>query len=139
MLVTGRFQDTDGRLSPDGRWLAYTSTESGRPEVYVQDFRTGGDRIAVSNGGGNTARWSADSRELFFRSGEQLMAVSVGERPPLTISRPVRLFELRFQTDYAVARDGRFLVGLRDPQARPAQVRVVLNWFDELRARVPVP
>jgi serine/threonine-protein kinase len=138
-LVTGRFQETDGQLSPDGQWLAYMSAESGLLNVYVQDLRTGGDRIQISNGGGNTPRWSADSRELFFRSGEQLMVVSVDARPRLTASRPVRLFEMQFQTDYAVTRDGRFLVGLRDPRARPAQVRVALNWFDDLRARVPVP
>ena len=138
-IVKTRFAESDARISPNGQWLAYMSDDSGRSEIYVQSFPDGGDRTAVSIEGGTQVRWSADSRELFFRSGDQIMRVSVGATAPLTVSRPVALFRAQFLPGYSVARDGRFLVAQRDPQAPPARVNVILNWFDELRARVPVP
>ena len=138
-IVKTRFAEGDGEVSPDGRWLAYVSDESGRPEVYVQGFPDGGDRLQVSIDGGDVPRWSADSGELFYRSGNQMMRVTVGSGAPLSVSRPAMLFRAEFGPGYSVARDGRFLVAQRDPQAAPVRVNVILNWFDQLRARVPVP
>ena len=76
-IVKTRFAETNAEVSPDGRWLAYASDESGRVEVYVQGFPEGGDRIQVSIDGGEWPRWSADGRELFFRWGNQMMRVAV--------------------------------------------------------------
>ena len=138
-LVKSRFAEGEARVSPDGRWLAYVSDESGRSEVYAQAYPDGGDRIQVSIEGGSQPRWSADGRELFFRSADQMLRVSVGNAARLNVSRPVVLFRLQFGDGYSVARDGRFLVAQRDPDAPPTRVNVILNWFDELRARVGVP
>lgn len=138
-IVKTRFAETEARISPNGRKLAYVADDSGRPEVYVQSFPDGGDRTQVSIGGGTQVRWSADSRELFFRSGDQMMRVSVGAETPVAVSRPVELFRAQFLPGYSVARDGRFLVAQRDPEAPQARVNVILNWSDQLRARVPVP
>jgi serine/threonine-protein kinase len=138
-IVQGRFNEGFPKVSPDGRWLAYVSDESGRSEVYAHAFPGGEDRIQVSTAGGAEPSWSADSRELFFRDSDQMMMVSVQAASPLTVTRPVKLFQMPLRNGYSVARDGRFLVVQRDPRARPTPVNIVLNWFDELRARVPVP
>jgi Tol biopolymer transport system component len=138
-IVKTRFDEADAHVSPNGRWLAYVSNESGRTEVYVQTFPDGGDRTQVSIDGGDQPRWSADGRELFFRSSERLIQVSVGAAPPLTVSRPTELFRMSFAPGYSVARDGRFVVAQRDPLAPPVRVNIILNWFAQLRARVPVP
>ena len=136
------------RLSPDGRWLAYHAFETGRLEVYLQPSSdaTPGRRQIVSVGGGRAPVWSPDGTELFFRStdGRKMMAVSVSENGDLEISEPRLLFERRydvepgFHLNYDVAPDGRFVMvkgGRFDP---PPQIRVVENWFDELRRLVPV-
>jgi hypothetical protein len=138
-LVKSRFSEGTPRVSPDGRWLAYASDESGRAEVYVQSFPDGGDRIQVSSDSGDEPRWSADSRELFFRAGGQMFRARIGGGAALSVSRPEALFRAELAPGYSVARDGRFLVVQRDPQAPAVRVNVILNWFDQLRARVPVP
>jgi len=138
-IVKTRFAETNAEVSPDGRWLAYASDESGRVEVYVQGFPEGGDRIQVSIDGGEWPRWSADGRELFFRWGNQMMRVAVAGGAALSVSRPAVLFRAEFGEGYSIARDGRFLITQRDAQAPPVRVNVILNWFDQLRARVPVP
>ena len=138
-IVKTRFSETDARISADGRRLAYVADDSGRSEVYLQSFPDGGDRTQVSIGGATQVRWSADGRELFFRSGDQMMRVSVGAGTPVSVSRPVELFRAQFLPGYSVARDGRFLVAQRDPGAPQARVNVILNWSAQLRARVPVP
>jgi serine/threonine-protein kinase len=129
-------------LSPDGRWLAYTSTESGRNEIYVQAFASGGGRLQVSNAGGAEPRWAADGRALYYVQADSLMRVPVEPGPTFSPGKPQALFGglLPPVTDsgqtYAVAPKGeRFLV-LRPARenAGPPEVRVVLNWFDELRA-----
>jgi len=131
--------DTDGRLSPDGRWLAYVSDESGRREVYVQPFPQGGQRVQISIEGGNTPVWSRDGRELFFLQGTtKLMTVPISAGKELSPARPAQLFEARFDFGYDVAPDGRFIVAQRDPQAPPVPVHIVLNWFDELKAKAPL-
>jgi Tol biopolymer transport system component len=124
------------QLSPDGRWLAYMSDESGRYEVYVEPFRREGDRVRVSVDGGGQPKWRGDGRELFYVTpSRRLMAVGVqaaGER--LDVGRPTELFELRGFTgleldDYAPTADGqRFLVKLPVQEQGKAKLQVVTNW-----------
>ena len=127
-------EERDGIVSPDGRWLAYRSDETGRDEVYLQSFPDGPDRVQVSTNGGQWVRWSRDGREIFFREGEKLMAASVRGRE---VGRPDMLFQRTWSGGYDVAPDGRFIAALPDENAPPTPARVVLNWLEELKQRVP--
>ena len=122
-------------ISPDGRWLAYTSEESGRWEIYVQPFRRPGERVRVSVDGGGEPEWRGDGRELFFRSlGGQLMAVDVEEKAEaLEVGLPTALFEVLNSAasvdQYAVTTDGqRFLVKVPVEQDSPERIHVITNW-----------
>jgi Tol biopolymer transport system component len=134
-----------GQYSPDGRTIAYVSDETGRDEVYVRSVAKLAVAIAVSTDGGRAPRWSPDGKELFYRRGDSFLAVAVSTAGSLSVGDARRLFDLRAGTGrstnhaaYDVAPDGRrFLVQLLDPRAIPTQIHVVLNWFDELRAKVP--
>ncbi len=117
-LVIDQFNKTEPALSPDGRWLAYVSDETGRPEVYVQAFPNPGARYPISANRGREPVWSRDGRQLFYRGGGRLMTVTVTAGDSFTASVPSPLFEDRFlstmgdtHTNYDVARDGaRFLM-----------------------------
>jgi hypothetical protein len=124
-----------GGLSPDGRWLAYSSDETGRYEVYVQSFREGGGRRQVWNGGGASPRWRQDGRELFYYARDgKLMAASVRSSESLEVGTPVPLFEFRAGTPpgfapYAVMADGqRFLINAVVDTEPNAPQTVVVNW-----------
>jgi serine/threonine-protein kinase len=141
-LVRTRAQDLSAEISPDGRWLAYQSDESGRPEIYLRPFPNPGGRIPISRDGGTEPRWSRDGRELFYRYGGKMMVVALGMRSTPTPDQPRALFEDRFQVSdtgsggYDVAADGRFLMVLPAiPDERRTRISVVLGWFDDVRAR----
>jgi len=135
VLRTGAAQD-EARLSPDGRWLAYTCDLSGGWEVYVAPFRRPGERVRISLDGGGQPRWRADGKELFFISRRNMLtAVDVQEGTDgLEVGRPVELFEvplvLRPQLDeYAVSPDGqRFLVKVPTEYNSGGRLHVVTNW-----------
>jgi Tol biopolymer transport system component len=134
VLVQTPFSETDGCLSPDGRWLAYTSDESGRPEVYVRPFlRPGGSQL-ISRSGGRRPLWRKDAKELFFVTPERrVMAVLVqSDSTTFRASIPRALFEERvYQDSYAVSRDGqRFLINTVLPEAS-APIQIVVNWKPE--------
>jgi hypothetical protein len=126
-----------GRFSPDGRWIAYTSTESGSPEVYVRGFRTGGRR-QVSTHGGAQPQWRRDGKELFYLGVDgRLMAVALSAgRASLEPGVPSALFDtgivaslLDRRNQYAVTGDGqRFLVNLSTEDEGSAPITVVMNW-----------
>jgi Tol biopolymer transport system component len=129
-------------ISPNGRWLAYASDETGETQVFVQAFPGPGGKWQVSNAGGGRPRWSLDGAELFYRWQTELYAVSVD---PSTSSfksgRPEIVFDdLRAwaSDDYDVLDAERFLLveSVGDDSA-PAGVTVVVNWFDELERLVP--
>jgi len=129
-----------GKLSPDGRFLAYYSDESKRNEVYIQTFPEHGGKWQVSTGGGNSPIWSRDGRELYFVSADdKMMAVEVkGEGNKLDVGVPRPLFAIPLLEglliNYDVSQDGRFLIHVPLKQA-PASVplTVVVNWQSALK------
>lgn len=136
------------RFSPDGRWLAYVSDESGRPEIYVQPYPGPGGKWQISVDGGIEPAWNPNGRELFYRSGNRMMAVQVALQPTFSAGRPTMLFEGEYLaspfpntgTTYDVTRDGqRFLMVKDIEQASATQINVVVNWFEELKRLVPIP
>ncbi|MFI5181143.1 MAG: protein kinase [Thermoanaerobaculia bacterium] len=129
------------RFSPDGRWVAYISDESGREEVFVQPFPGPGVKWQISTEGGKDPRWSRSGRELFYRDGDKVMSVDVETKPTFRPGRPRTLFEGHYHgsdNGYDVAPDGqRFLMIKPDPaESGPPHVNVVLNWFEEVKRRV---
>ncbi|MFI4942793.1 MAG: protein kinase [Burkholderiales bacterium] len=144
-LVSG-WSTVGGQFSPDGRSVAYVSDETGRDEVYLRAFGREGDAVPVSTDGGNAPRWSPDGREIVYRRGDVFLVASVTQAGgALAIADSRRLFEVSaatgrstLQPGYSLSPDGRrVLVHLLDPRAIPTQLNVVLDWFDELRAKVP--
>jgi Tol biopolymer transport system component len=92
MLLETSFNEHTPKLSPDDRWLAYVSNESGRDEIYVTRFPRGG-KWQISTEGGTEPMWSRDGRELFYRNGEQMIAVAISGGSELSPGRPTVLFE----------------------------------------------
>ena len=132
-------------FSPDGKWIAYVSNESGTDEVYVRPHPAPGERETISNGGGIEPVWSRDGRELFYRVGNAMMAVSVVAGPTTSFGQPHDLFQGPYLGDYSgaaaypyydVARDGRFLMVQRAASAT-TKVVFVQNWAEELKRLVP--
>ena len=120
------FDERSPRFSPDGKWLAYVSDESGRNDVYVQPFPGPGPKWLVSTDGGIDPVWSKDGRELFYRRDDQMMAVSVAPKGEFSAGRPRRLFEIRFDAgdngpNYDVSPDGNWFVMPRSDQGRGAR------------------
>ena len=141
------FTEAAPKFSPDGRWLAYASNESGRFEIYVQPYPGPGGKWPISNEGGMEPVWNPNGRELFYRSDNKMMVVDVETKSGFSASKPRLLFDagpyLRTSAtfpNYDVARDGRFLMLKRSEQQGQAatQINIVLNWFEELKQRVPV-
>jgi serine/threonine-protein kinase len=139
-LVSTKFDDREGTLSPDGRWLAYVSDETGRFEVYVRDMSSTGGRWQLSTMGGEEPHWSADGRELYYRNNTRLMSVPVGGQGALNPQAPAEVFDgvHDFRSDsglsYAVdPKGGRFLMIRLSDESAVSSIVVVLNWFDELR------
>jgi Tol biopolymer transport system component len=140
------FNETSPRFSPDGRWLAYYSNESGRFEIYVQPYPGPGGKWQISTEGGTEPVWNPNGRELFYRSGDKMMAVDISTQAGFAAGKPRMLFEGRYETapfpiaNYDVSPDGqRFLMlkAIKQAQTAPTQINVVLNWFEELKRRVP--
>jgi hypothetical protein len=138
-LLATRFSETSPTLSPDGRWLAYVSNESGRYEVYVQSYPGPGARLQVSTDGGRAPLWSADGRQLFYRYADQMMAVPVAAGPSFSAGKPRLLFEGRYAGGYDVSPDGRrfLMIRIEEESADKTELHVVLNWFEELKRLVP--
>ena len=151
--LVSSFYEGNHDLSPDGRWMAYNSNESGQAEVYIQRYPDLGDKVTISTGGGAEPLWSHDGRELFYRNltGDRMMVVAVMTEPTLRVSRPEVLFEGQYTQgpqgglNYDVSADGQRFVMLSaaqedDAEATPTNATLVLveNWFQELQRLVPV-
>jgi len=133
--VATPFNEMLGVLSPDGRWLAFTSDESGRPEVYVRAFDSSGDKWRISSEGGSAPAWRGDGKELFYQSADGgLMASLLTTAEGLRAEAPKRLFgvrikEFEFARQFDVTPDGqRFLVNTLEEPARSEPIRLIVNW-----------
>jgi serine/threonine-protein kinase len=131
-------------ISPDGRWLAYESSESGRGEVYVTPYPGPGSKWQISADGGGEPVWNRNGRELFYRSGNKVLAVDVSTQPTFSAGKPTALFEGRYvvaaasPAEYDVSTDGqRFVMIKPSDETPPNQINFVLNWFEELKQKVP--
>jgi serine/threonine-protein kinase len=142
------FNEAALMFSPDGRWVAYVSDESGRNEVYVLPFPGPGGKWQISTDGGGDPVWSRNGRELFYLNGTQMMAVDVETSPTFRAGTPRRLFDGGFVTGvgrvpvYDVTPDGqRFLMvgeqAIGAGEAAPVSIVVVENWLEELKRIVP--
>jgi Tol biopolymer transport system component/tRNA A-37 threonylcarbamoyl transferase component Bud32 len=142
VVAQSQHDETEGQFSPDGRWVAFVSNESGRTEVFVQSFPEGRARAQVSTAGGTQVRWSGDGKEIFYVAPDGTMtAVSIafgGATPDVTLPKP--LFKthlatgtnvLGFKPQYAVSRDGRFLLNTAIESAA-APIVVSVNWMKKL-------
>lgn len=155
-LLHGTAHEYYPDISPDGRWIAYVSNESGRNEVYVQPFPGLGSRHQISIDGGTAPAWSRDGRELFYTttttlggqaSVTKMMAVSVKLAPAFVASRPRLLFEGQYGATaivrpYDISLDGQRFLMVKQKERPPisaSQMILVQNRVDELKARVPAP
>lgn len=140
VLFGGDFNERDVRISPDGRWISYESSETGRFEIYVQSFPELGAKWQVSLTGGENAVWRADGKEMFYWEGDWLMAVTVETEPTFSAGDPKALFEMDSHLAYDAASDGQRFIVIKEG-ASPAwasELIVVQNWFEELKRLVPV-
>jgi serine/threonine protein kinase/Tol biopolymer transport system component len=134
--------EREGQFSPDGHWVAYTSNESARSQIYVVPFPGPGGKYQLSTEGGQQPRWKRDGKELFFLSPDKkLMAASVKAGAPFESGQPTVLFQTRAREPlsaeeiftYDVSQDGqRFLINVNLEQSNPPPVSIVLNWTTEL-------
>ncbi len=140
-VVQSAFVESHGVFSPDGRRLAYGSNESGQSEIYLQEFPGPGVRVQVSSQGGSNPLWARNGRELFYRSGDKLMAVDITTEPAFQVGVARALFQGRYNPpgmgNYDVSADGRrFLLVKSGGSAPPVtQLNVILNWPADVKRR----
>ncbi len=140
-LIDTNYTEGASHFSPDGEWLAYISNEEGPFDVYVEPFPRTGPRHPISTGGGAEPVWSTDGRTLYYRRGYQMMAVDIETDPEFSAGEPRLVFSAAYDRNagylqnFDVAADRRFLM-VKSEEAQP-QLRVILNWFEDLKQRVP--
>ncbi len=158
-LLQKKHTEVEPQISPDGRYMAYQSDESGKGEIYVRSFPdVNKGKWQVSSGGGNSPLWSPDGQELFYRSGDATMAVDVETEPTFKRGNPKVLFKGMYfsytlsnvtNTAWDISPSKKFLMikpsgvpaaTAEKPATAPPQpkINIVLNWFEELKQRVPV-
>ncbi|MGI8402011.1 MAG: BTAD domain-containing putative transcriptional regulator [Gemmatimonadaceae bacterium] len=143
-IIATKFTEVSPSLSPDGRWLAYGSNETGEYEIYVVPFpNTGAAKWAISSGGGTEPVWSHSGSELFYRDASgNLVSVRVKTRPTFSLGPSTALFpaagfsSYKFNAQYTVAPDDQRFLMIRDAKTgTPDKLIVVENWFEELKAK----
>jgi Tol biopolymer transport system component len=142
-LLQSKYGESQGQLSPDERWLAYVSTESGKNDICVRPFPSGDGKWCLTPEGGLEPRWSPDGKELFYLAPDRsLMAVGFRTSPSFEAAQPVRLFQTRMSTfqngsftrnQYTIAADGRILINQAVQGGAP--ITVVTNWMARLPRR----
>jgi dipeptidyl aminopeptidase/acylaminoacyl peptidase len=146
-LIQSPFDKVQAQISPDGRWLAYASNESGRQEVYVQPFPGLDSKWQISTAGGEEPRWSRDARQIFYSIGGKMMAVDIETKAGFAPGNPSLLFDQPYThgtqaagslTDYDVAPDGQHFVMLKPAEANFSgpQLHVIVNWAEEIPRRL---
>jgi len=138
-----KFNEWGARFSRDGKWIAYTSDESGQYEIYVRAYPGPGGKWQISASGGEEVVWSPDGRKVFYRDGLKWMSAAVQTQPEFRADAPKVMFEGPYLNvpgvSYDVAPDGQHFVMIEEnqKQAPTTQLNIVLNWFEELKRRVP--
>jgi Tol biopolymer transport system component len=133
-VATTPFDENFGQFSPDGKWVAYQTTESGRSEIVVQSFPDPSTRRQVSSDGGSAPRWRRDGKELYFVSSDsRLMAVTLEISPgSVEPAAPVALLQTRLagvpKHQYSVAADGRLLINEVVDDSASSLLTLILNW-----------
>jgi hypothetical protein len=148
-LLQGDYLESQPQVSPDGRWIAYISDESHKNEVYVRPFPDveNGKRWQVSTNGGGSPLWSPKGNELFYRRGDDVMAVSIKTDTGFdVIGTPRPLFHGPYAAQWDISRpDGKRFLTMKPAGTRgedtgaegSEKINIVLNWIDELKQRVP--
>jgi Tol biopolymer transport system component len=144
-LVNGPFTTKNGQFSPDGKWVAYTSNESGKWEIYVTSFPEAHGKWQVSSAGGTQPRWRGDSKELFYLASDgKMMAVPITAGTNFDAGAPVALFQANSRelvatselVTYDVTKDGeRFLVNTQIEKAEMQPMMMILNWAADLNKK----
>jgi len=153
-LLTEEYVEMQPKISPDGRWMAYTAMESDQPGVYVRPFPDVNEgKWQVSTGIGIGPLWSPDGKELFYRSPDGIMAVPVETEPTIKLGKPKMLFPDTYISllggeneghAWDIHPDGKRFLMMKLAAAGPTEetprpnINIVLNWFEELKQRVPV-
>jgi serine/threonine protein kinase/Tol biopolymer transport system component len=137
-FVASTFDQFNAQFSPDGRWVAYMSNESGRNEIYVQPFPGPGGKWMISTDGGANPRWARNGREIFFRNDDKMMSVPVNTQPAFKAGTSRLLFQdgsFVGQGNYDVSPDGQHFLMIREKESSnsPKELNVVLNWSEELK------
>jgi len=136
-FLATEFNETDPAISPDGRWIAYTSNETSVGEVFVRPYPDTGTSWQVSSGGGGSPLWSRDGKELFYVAENRMMVAAIDAQPSLRVGTPELLFEGGFNTsrarDFDIAPDGRFVAVRSGGGGSQLELRLLLNWPQELK------
>jgi serine/threonine-protein kinase len=151
MLANEKLWQSIPQVSPDGRWMAYYSDESGQGEVYVRPFpEVNKGRWQVSVAGGTEVLWSPDGRKLFYLNGDAVMSVKVETEPTFKPGKPETLFRGTYSPvttmeghPFDVSPDSKRFLMMKLPGATlsaggPRKINIVVNWFEELKQRLPV-
>ena len=141
-LLQAKWTVQNAQFSPDGRWMAYASNETGKMEIYVSPFPNGNGKWQVSSGGGQEPRWRQDGKELFYLSADgKMTAVAVTTGPSVKAGSPVALFQTHRRQpissqdvfSYDVSGDGqRFLIATKLDETSAAPLAILLNWSSEM-------
>jgi len=147
LLLHGEYSEGSPMISPDGKYLAYRSNEFGQNEIYVRPFPDvdSGGRWQVSTSGGRFPIWSPNGKELFYRSPDGIMAVGVETEPTFKLDTPRILFQDNNSNYWDIHPDGKRFVMIKPPTSTneesaleiPRKINIILNWFEELKERVP--
>jgi len=148
-LFQGKHEEICPKISPDGKWITYSSNESGQYEVYVRPFPNVDSGVwQISDSGGGNSLWSRDGKELFYRKKDSFWVVAVKSEPIFEHGKPKFLFRGTYDDSWDVHPDGnRFLMikptideSVEDVSAAeiPRKINIVLNWLEEIKERVPV-
>jgi len=153
-LLQEKYNEDQPQISPDGRWMAYMSNESGKNEIYVRPFPdVNKGRWQISTVGGSDPLWSPNAREIFYRNGDEVMAVAVETEPTFKAGKPETLFRGTYipfspleGNPWDISLDGKRFLMLKEVAStgEPAaaedrqKINIVVNWFEELKQRVPV-
>ena len=154
-LIETESQEDMPEVSPDGRWIAYSSNEEGQSEIYVRPFPNVGDgKWQISRDGGNSPVWGPDSRELLYLTSDgpgtptMIMGAAIETEPTFNAGNPRSVFDGPYLADFRsfdISLNGERFLMIKRPSVAPAapsdppSLTVVLNWFEELKQRLPVP